>query len=351
MLAMEAHRTYIEDFRNGQLVDQVFLVKEKDLRTTKKGDYYIAALLGDRTGGIPARMWQASEAVFNSIPSEGFLHVKGRIEDYKGSLQMVIDACRPVGGEKVDMSDFLAVADRDIDEMWSELLAILREIKHPALKRLMKKFVEDKTLIAAVKKSPAAMQMHQPYMGGLVEHTLNMMKAAKALLPLYPQLNGDLVLAGVFLHDLGKSAELTSGLNIRYTDRGLLVGHITIAAMWIQEKAQAVEAEDGQPFPRNIITLLQHLILAHHGVHEFGSPKLPAIPEAFFIHYIDNLDAKLWMTANAIESDADPASRWTSYQRQLETRIYKCSGDLDTAGPTASDVDDDETAGLFEDVQ
>ncbi|NBB95765.1 MAG: HD domain-containing protein [Planctomycetes bacterium] len=343
---MNASRIFIEDLRNGQTIDQVFLVKEKDLRTTKSGDYYISALLGDRTGGIPARMWQATEAVFNSIPSEGFLHVKGRIEDYKGNLQLMIDACRPVGGDKVEMRDFLAVAERDIDEMWSELVEILRTIKTPPLKRLVKKFLEDKTLVTAVKRSPAAMQLHQPYMGGLVEHTLNIVKAAQALLPLYPQLNADLVLAGIFLHDLGKSAELTSGLNIRYTDRGQLVGHITIAAMWVQEKARAVAEEDGEPFPGHIVTLLQHLILSHHGMHEYGSPKLPAIPESFFIHYLDNLDAKIWMTAEAIASDPDKDSHWTSYQRQLETRVYKHSGNL--GGPEG--VGDEENAPpLFED--
>jgi 3'-5' exoribonuclease len=329
----------------------VFLVKEKDLRTTKSGDFYICALLGDRTGGIAGRMWQATEALYNSIPSQGFLHVKGRIEDYKGALQMVIDACRPVGGDKVDMADFLAVCEGNIDEMWSEMLEMLRAIKNPPLKRLIKKFVEDKALVAAVKRSPAAMQMHQPYMGGLVEHTLNIMRAAQALLPLYPQLNADLTMAGIFLHDLGKSAELTSGLNIRYTDRGLLVGHITIAAMWVQEKARAVAEEDGEPFPGHIVTMLQHLILSHHGVHEFGSPKLPAMPEAFFIHYLDNLDAKLWMTSDAIAKDHDPDSRWTNYMRSLETRIYKCSGSLDNPAGPVGDVDEDDAPMAFEDRQ
>ena len=143
------------------------------------------------------------------------------------------------------------------------------------------------------------------------------------------RLQRDLVRAGIFLHDLGKSAELSAATSISYTDRGQLVGHITIAAIWIQQKADAVAAETGQPFPRRTLDVLQHIILSHHGVYEYGSPKLPAIPEAFFIHYLDNLDAKLWMTANAVTNSPDPDSNFTTYMRSLETRIYRHSGTLE----------------------
>ncbi|MCD4825164.1 MAG: HD domain-containing protein [Phycisphaerae bacterium] len=344
MAGMENQRLFVTDLASGMAIDQVFLVRAKDLRTTKGGDLYISATLGDSSGSIPARMWQASEAIFNSIATEGFLHVKGRVEDYRGSLQMVIDACRPWSAEKVDMADFLSVSPHDIEKMWSELLEIMREIKNPHLRRLIKKFVEDKQLVAAFKHSPAAVQMHHAYIGGLCEHTLGVARAAKALLPLYPQLNSDLVYASVFLHDIAKSAELGGGLNFHYTDRGQLVGHIVIAANWVQEKARLVSEEMGEPFPQRIIDLLQHIILAHHGEHEYGSPKLPAVPEAFFLHYLDNLDAKMWMTANAIASDPDHDSNFTGYIRPLETRLYKHSGDLDAL---ATD-DGSHTGSLFE---
>ena len=196
--------------------------------------------------------------------------------------------------------------------------------------------------MAAFKRAPAAMTMHHAYLGGLLEHTLNVVRAAEALLPLYPTLNADLVLAGAFLHDLAKSAELTAGVNIRYTDRGQLVGHITIAAVWVQQKAQLLSEELSEPFPRKIVDLLQHLLLSHHGCHEFGSPKLPAIPEAFFLHYLDNLDAKMFMTANAIESDRDPDASFTGWVRALETRLYKHSGTLETESDDGS-----ETGNLF----
>jgi 3'-5' exoribonuclease len=194
---------------------------------------------------------------------------------------------------------------------------------------LIKKFVEDHDLVAAYKRSPAAMQMHHPFIGGLLEHTWGVARAAAAVLPLYPKVNADLVLAGVFLHDIGKTSELAATTAITYTDPGQLVGHITMAAVWIEQKAALVEEDTGERIPRKTINLLQHLILSHHGEHGYGSPKLPAIPEAFFLHYLDNLDAKMWMTTNLIEGDPDAESSWTPYQRTLETKLYKGSGTLE----------------------
>ena len=347
---MDKNRRFIRQIMPGETLDQVFLVRDKDLRTTKNGDLYIVCTLCDKTGKLSARLWQASESIYNGIPVDGFLHVKGRTEDYKGSLQFVIDGCRPYPTEKVDLDDFLPTTQFDVEKMWAELLEILRAVKHPALRLLIKKFVEDRKLVAAFKRAPAAMQMHHPFLGGLLEHTLNVARDAAALLPLYPQLNADLVLTGVFLHDIGKTAELTSGTSLNYTERGQLVGHITIAAIWVQERASAVAAETGEPFPPRAVNLLQHIVLSHHGLHEYGSPKLPSIPEAFFIHYLDNLDAKMWKTLNAIASDPDANNDFTPYLRDLETRIYKHSGELDAkdAKERKADNTDDADGELFE---
>ena len=334
---MENERTFVKDLQPNQAIDQVFLVTEKELRTTRKGDLYVFCSLADKTGKLRAKMWQANEAFFQSIPVDGFLHVKGRAEDYQGSIQVIIDACRPWPRDKVKVEDFLAVTQQDVEAMWAELLELLRPVKHKPLKLLIKKFVEDRDFVKAFKRSPAAMHMHHPFIGGLLEHTLGVTRAATALLPLYPKLNADLVLTGAFLHDIGKTAELQGGTTVSYTDRGQLVGHITIAAIWIQEKAYALSAEIGEPLPQQTLDLLQHIVLSHHGAHEYGSPKLPMIPEAYFIHYLDNLDAKMFMTIRDIESDADPAGSFTAYNRQLETRLYKWSGDFDDeTGPSRS---------------
>lgn len=325
---MDQQRYYIKELRPGMTLDQVFLVRDKDLRTTKSGSLFVLCTLVDRTGQLPARMWQATESIYNSITPDGFLHVKGRCEDYKGSLQFIIDACRPFPAEKVDIADFLAVTELDIEEMWSQLLEILRAVKDKHIRLLIKKFVEDRKFVADFKRSPAAMQMHHPFIGGLLEHTLNVARDAAELLPLYPKLNADLALAGAFFHDMGKAAELSAGTGIQYTELGALVGHITIGAMWLQQKAELVAAETGEPFPARTLELLQHIVLSHHGVHEYGSPKLPAIPEAYFVHYLDNLDAKMYITTNAIANDPNPDTSFTPFIRTLETRIYKKSGDL-----------------------
>jgi 3'-5' exoribonuclease len=323
-----AERRYISELTPNEVIDEVFLVHAKDMRKTRKGDFYIDATLGDRSGKIKARMWQANEGLFTGIPTEGFLRVKGRTQDYQGTLQLIIEACRPVSDEKVYMDDYLVTTELDVEVMWAELLDVMRGIKDEPLRLLIKKFTEDIPLVTEYKKAPAAMQMHHPYMGGLLEHTLNIVHLAKVILPLYPRLNADLLLAGIFLHDIGKTGELTSGMAIHYTERGQLVGHITMAAVWIQEKATLVAADMDEPFPIKTINLLQHIVLSHHGVHEYGSPKLPAIPEAFVLHYLDNLDAKMFMTFNAIDNDADLESEFTSYLRSLETQIYKHSDRL-----------------------
>jgi 3'-5' exoribonuclease len=323
---MKGPRRFINQLVSGETLDQVFLVRDKDLRTTRNGDLYICCTLADRTGTLPGRMWQASESIYNAMPAGGFIHIRGRTEDYKGNLQVILDACRPYSADKVDLSDYQATTELDVEQMWAELLEILRDVQDASIRLLIKKFVEDRELVAGYKKAPAAVQMHHPFLGGLLEHTLGVARAARAVLPLYPKINADLVLAGVFLHDIGKISELSSATNIEYTERGSLVGHITQSVLWIQAKADEIARETGEPFCERTLNLLQHLMLSHHGVHEYGSPKLPMIPEAFMLHYLDNLDAKMWMCSHLIDADTDEQAPFTSYQRQLETRLYKWSG-------------------------
>jgi len=317
-------RRYIKDLVPGErLEDQIFLIVSKDLRTTSQGGLYIHAVLADRTGQIPARAWQASEAMYASMPEAGFLRFKGRTESYKGSLQFIIEAMRPVDPNSVDLGEFLPHTERDIEQMWERLKAILRTIQNKPLLGLVGQFINDEQLMAKFRRAPAAVQLHHCYIGGLLEHTLNVLELALVVLDRYPQLNRDLVLAGVFLHDIGKSTELTYETSFGYSDQGQLVGHVVQATIWIEEKAAAVEADTGEPFPEPLKTVLQHIVLAHHGKHEFGSPKLPAVPEAVAVHYLDNIDAKLHQFLHAIETDPDPNTNWTAYIRSLETKVYK----------------------------
>lgn len=318
-----AHR-FIQDLRAGEQIEhQVFLVRSKDLRTTTQGSLYIHAVLMDRTGQLVARMWQASEDIFKFLPEGGFVALKGRVEAYKGNPQFIIEAVRPAEPGSFEIGDFVATTDHDIDKMWGRVVELLGGIRNPDLHALMQQFLKDDALVAAFRRAPAAVVMHHAYMGGLLEHTLNLLEIAVKVIPLYPQLSLDLVLAGLFLHDIGKTRELTYEAAIGYSDEGQLVGHIAQGVLMLQAKAEALAAERGNAVPDRLLWSLQHIILSHHGKYEFGSPKLPALPEAVAIHYLDNLDAKVNMFLGEIDSDRDPESHWTNYNRAIETKVFK----------------------------
>lgn len=305
----------------GQPIDGVFLVKDPILRSTAKGDYYIAMYVCDRTGQANGRMWQATEAVYLSIPKPGFVHIRGRSEMYQNNMQIVINSVRVVPTEEVDLEDFLPRTKQDVAQMYKEVLEMLDQIKSPALKALVAEFTGDEARMAQFCKSPAAVKMHHDYLGGLLEHTHNMLRVAVSIFPLYPHIQKDLVLAAIFLHDMGKTEELACDMAFSYTDSGQLVGHIVKCTIWIQQKADALRAK-GQTISQEAVDALCHIVLAHHGSHEFGSPKLPAMSEAFMVNYIDNLDAKMNQVNNLVERELSDAN-WTAWQNSLQTRLYR----------------------------
>jgi len=307
-----------------QIEDQVFLISSKDLRNTTQGSMYIHAVLVDRTGQIPARLWQANESIFSIIPEGGFVRLKGRVENYKGSLQFIIDAVRPVTDEhEVDLTEFQPSTECDVEAMWARVKEILAGVKNEYVAELLRQFLADEGLVRRFKNAPAAVQLHHAYLGGLLEHTLAVLEMALLVIPRYPNVSLDLVLAGVFLHDIGKTAELSYETSFGYSDNGQLVGHLALGTTWIELKAAATAKALGKPFPQEIKWVLQHIVLAHHGKGEFGSPKVPSLPEAIAVHYLDNLDAKLHMMLREIRNDRDSQSRWTNFRPALDAKVYK----------------------------
>jgi len=318
-----AHR-YIADLKPGdRLEDQVFLIRSKDLRTTTEGKLYIHAVFVDKTGQLVARMWQATEGMFKAMPEGGFMGFKGRLENYKGNLQFIIEGLRIADPGTYDPADFLPATEKDREALWRRLVELLGAIQHADLKALVEEFLADEAMMERFRAAPAAAVMHHAYLGGLLEHTVTLLEVATRVIPLYPKLSLDLVLAGLFLHDIGKSAELTFATTIGYSDSGQLLGHIVQAAMWIEQKADAVAAKRGRPFPEELRWVLEHIVVSHHGSYEFGSPKLPALPEAAAVHYLDNLDAKVHMFLAEIKGHPDDGSRWTNYNRALETKVFR----------------------------
>lgn len=317
-------RKYVRDLQAGEFFeDIIFLIASKDLRTTSNGSLYVHCVLCDKTGQVLGRIWQATESIYEQLPEGGFLRFRGRVENYKGALQFIIDAIRPCEPELVDLGDFMPQTLENIPQMYERVKEILRSIKNRHLLNLIKQFLTDEQLMDKFRKAPAAIQMHHAFVGGLLEHTRNVLELALATIPRYPAVSLDLVLAGIFLHDIAKTAELCYDTAFQYTSEGQLIGHIVQSVIWIEEKVKLVEAETGETFPREIKCALEHIVLAHHGNYEFGSPKLPAMPEAVAVHYLDNLDAKLHIFTERIRTDNDATSEWTEYVRGLDTKIYK----------------------------
>jgi len=312
---------FINQIEAGQTVNDIYMVSEPILRSTSRGDLYIAMYLSDKTGRLNGRMWQASEEIYSSLPKPGFVQIQGRSELYQNNLQIVVNKVTPIEAEKVSLEDFLARTNKDTAKMFEEIKSILATIKQPQLRAIVGQFLSDKELMEKFCKAPAAAKLHHNYLGGLLEHTHSIMKMASLLLPLYPKVQKDLVLAGAFLHDIGKTEELTYEMSFSYTDSGQLIGHISKGLLMLHKKVAELKAK-GTEIGETAIDSLGHIILAHHGQYEFGSPKLPAMAEAFMVYYLDDLDAKLTQVANSIENELGD-SNWTAWKNALQTRLYR----------------------------
>ena len=312
---------YIKDIQPGQQLQDIYMVTQPVLRNTTRGDLYIAMFLSDKTGKVNSRMWQATEELYQAIPSEGFLAIRGKSELYQGNMQIVINDLQVVEPEKVKLMDYMPRTEKNIGEMFEQVKTILATIENNDLKLLVDTFLDDAELMKQFCIAPAAMQMHHNYLGGLLEHTLNMLNVAQVLFPLYPKIQKDLVLAAILLHDMAKTQELSYQIGFSYTDRGQLLGHIIQGTQMITQKADELKTA-GTPVNSEILDALLHIIVSHHGQYDFGSPKLPATPEAFMVNYIDNLDAKMNQTMTLIENEPGD-DNWTGYQRSLETKLYR----------------------------
>ena len=315
-----AHK-FINEIEPGQTINDIYIVKDPILRSTTRGDLYIAMFLLDRTGQLNGRMWQATEEIYKALPKPGFVHIQGRSELYQNNLQIIINNVSTVDSSKVTIEDFLVRTDKDTKQMFEDIKKTVSKIKHPQLKALVGAFMADTGLMDKFCNAPGGMKLHHSYIGGLLEHTHNMLRVAIALLPFYPEVQADLVLAGIFLHDIGKTEELSYDMAFAYTDSGQLIGHISKSFVMINQKADALRSK-GTQIDQTVLDAIGHIILSHHGQFEFGSPKLPATAEAFMVYYIDDMDAKLNQVITSVESDMSD-SNWTGWNNALQTRLYR----------------------------
>ncbi len=319
-------RKFLSECQTGDLLEDVFLVHSKQLGTTNTGKFFIKCSIGDRTKQIPARMWNATQSIFNALPDSGFLRIAGRVENYQDNLQFIIERFWLVEDESTEvvLSDLMKETDKSIPQMMTRLREIMAGLRNSNLVALANEYLGDEELMKQFSIAPAAMTFHHAYCGGLLEHTLNMLEVACATCPFYPLLNADLVKVGIFLHDIAKTWELTYRGAVGYSDGGHLIGHVVKSAVWLEQRVANVKQKTGLAIPDPIVIALQHIILSHHGLPEYGAARLPSSPEALMVHLIDNIDAKLTMSLAVTRgSDASGEASFTDFQKALGVKLYR----------------------------
>jgi len=329
-------RRFLNALADGDSVEETFLVVDKQLRANRNGNQFLQLELRDRTGSMAARLWNAGEPLFRTFEVGDFLFIKGKVQLFQGALQMILHHIERVPGETVSLVDFLPHTTKDIGKLFESLRQHIRKLGNPHLRALGDCFLLDEAIAQGLCQAPAGVRNHHAYVGGLLEHIVTLLDAGDRLAPLYPELDRDLFLMGLFLHDIGKVRELSYTSSFAYTDEGQLIGHLVIGVEMLAAKAAEASRLTGQPFPQELLLRLKHILLSHHGTHEFGSPRVPMTPEAIAVHLLDNFDAKLHTFVREIRDDTSSNS-WTAFNQSLQRRLFKGG-----TGPTSNEEEEDE---------
>ena len=315
-----------------QTVTAFFTAAMKSLRDKKDGGKYLALILKDRTGEMEARMWDNAAEASPEFEQGDVVKLKGQVCRYQERLQIKVERIRAAVDGEYDPLDFLPSTTRNVDELWAELNLYVESFSDPHLKALLRAFLDDPEIAAAFRQAPAAKAMHHAWLGGLLEHVVSLMGVCELAAKHYSEIHRDLLLTGAVLHDIGKLQELVWKKSFDYTIEGQLLGHITIGYGMIEQKLASLPG-----FPPRLRILVEHMVLSHHGRYEYGSPKLPMIPEAILLHYLDDMDAKMQTVRAEIGRAATAgrsAAEMTEWVRALERPL------LDTTGYLAGEGDE-----------
>ncbi len=308
---------YIGDLRDGEMVSETYLCKTKQALKTKAGKSYYSLLLQDKTGTLDGKVWELSQGI-DHFDSMDYIHIEGQMVNFQGALQLNIKRVRKSHEGEYDPSDFVPTTGKSISEMYSELLKYIGKVKEPHLRKLLESFfVEDAAFAERFKKHSAAKSVHHSFMGGLLEHTLGVVRLCDYYADHYPLINRDLLITAAMFHDIGKMDELSIFPENDYTDDGQLLGHIYIGTEIIGAKIKTMPG-----FPAALASQLKHCILAHHGELEYGSPKKPSIIEAMALNFADNTDAKL-ETMMEFLNNGDEKATWLGMNRLFEANIRR----------------------------
>ncbi len=307
---------FATDIRDSQPVDELFLVAAKNHGVTKGGNSYLILKLLDRSGEIEARVWERADDLGRGFERNDFVRVRGHGALYQGKMQIRVQDVMRVEESKIAPEDFMPASSFDPDAMLAELQAILSTIKNAHLLALAEACFADAELMQLLRQAPGAKTIHHPYLSGLLEHTLSLLKLILKVVENYRGIDVDLLLIGGFLHDIGKVYEFSFDRSVEYTDAGQLLGHLVMEVEMVDRKIAAIA-----DFPPELALLVKHLLVSHHGAYEFGSPKLPQTVEAVMLHALDDLDGKIQAIQNLPAKE--PGSKWTAFHRAYGRSFYR----------------------------
>lgn len=316
---MKTKDIYIHDIKQGDKIASLFLVGEKNMAHSQKGSAYLNVRLKDKSGEVDAKVWDNAAEVDKLFKKGDVVYIEGRVQVYRNALQVSIVNLHSCAPGEFNPSDFLPVSKLDTDAMFKDLIAYVNKITSEPIRALMNAFFLDEKTAELFRRAPAAKGFHHIYLGGLLEHTLSVVRLLDRAADHYPQLNRDLLLAGGMLHDIGKIYEFSYDSLIEYSAEGRMIGHLVMGVEMINKKIETIA-----DFPPQLALEMRHIILSHHGEFEFGSPKRPKTREALVIHFMDDLDAKLNAFDSFVANDSTGGdSEWTSFNRFFERYLYK----------------------------
>lgn len=308
---------YINTLREGETIRNVYLCKGKRSAETRNGKPYDNLILQDKTGTLDGKVWDPNSGGIADYDEMDFIEVYGDVISYNNNLQLNIKQIRKVQEGEYIPADYMPTTEKSTDKMYQELLRYAGQIKNQYLRQLIEYyFVKDEAFIKVFKAHSAAKSVHHGFSGGLLEHTLSVVKFCEYMAGAYPILNRDLLYAAAICHDIGKTKELSSFPENDYTDDGQLLGHIVIGVEMISDAVRNIPG-----FPDRLASELKHCIVAHHGELEYGSPKKPALAEALALNFADCADAKM-QTLTEIFKEKN-SNDWLGYNRLFESNLRK----------------------------
>lgn len=308
---------FVKDLKPKDVIRSTFMVRSKDLCVSRNSKPYLMLLLSDCTGDIDTRVWEDAESLAQTFQEGDVIAVAGKAHTFQNRLQLVVQHLSPIPSAEVNLTDYLRASDSNLEDLYAELIEIFRGLKNPHLRDLALSLLEDPQIARRYKLCPAAKTIHHAFIGGLLVHSMQLIRLVEAIHPLYEDLDRDLLLFGAAFHDFGKIYELSYNGNFGYTDEGKLVGHMAIAISLIDRKIQLMPN-----FPAELEWHVKHLVLSHHGKLEYGSPKRPHTIEAQIVHHLDDMDSKINSIQTLMKGERN-GSRWTAYHKAYDNYYFK----------------------------